>query len=159
MHTATPTALNSRAELILVFQAIMSSPEACKQALASPSSVFIAYGLNVPDPAAVDAGFYDLVPQIKEHFTSGAEGGAPTHSPLLGCESPGCIACISGMGITLAAVIPVAIAGGAAAAGATVTIAAATGLAAEVVETIIMTATSGSVSQCIQDLCSAMGAC
>lgn len=159
MHPWSKTALNSRSELVLTFQHILQSPEACEQALTDPASVFERYGLNVPDPAATNEVFYQVVPQIKAHFASVAQGGTASHEPLLGCDSPGCIACKAGLGISLAGLLPIAIAGGAAAAGAVAAIAGIVGLSEATVAALIAGAASGGIGSCIDSLCDAMGAC
>jgi hypothetical protein len=88
-------------QLTGVFSKIIANPEDAKQALSDPSSVFTKYGINVPDPEATNKYIFEAVPQLRAHFLAAARS-KPHENALLGCDSPGCIACRTGMMITLA---------------------------------------------------------
>jgi hypothetical protein len=140
-------------QLTGVFSKIIANPEDAKQALSDPSSVLAKYGIEVSDPEATNKILFEVAPQLRAHFLAAARG-KPHENALLGCDSPGCIACNSGLAISLAAVI----AGGIAFAG---PIAAMTGLAITVVMGIIdiRDGTPPSPSNIVRRLCQAMGAC
>lgn len=149
--------LHTQDELITIFTSILKNPDDCKIALKHPSSIFTKYGIHVPDPVATDAIIYTVAPQLRAHFlavTSGKE-----HDTSFSNCGPKCIACKAGFGISLAALLPIALAGGAEALGAIAAIAGIVGVSTEAVSAIIIGIGSGGIGSCISDLCDAVGAC
>jgi len=145
----------SKEELTKVFKLILESKEDSKLALSDPSKILAKYGLNIPDPKATNSIIFEAAPQLKAHFLAVAAGKQHDDS-LLGCDSPGCIACKSGLAVGGTALILAALAGGAEAIAA---LAEFCGLSVEVVANIIKMIGSGGLSAAISALCDAMGAC
>lgn len=98
-------------QLTDVFSKIIANPDDAKQALSDPSAVFAKYGLNVPDPEVVNKYIFETAPELRAHFLAAARG-KPHENALLGCDSPGCILCRTGMLITLTPFLPEMFAGG-----------------------------------------------
>ena len=145
-------------QLTGVFNKIIENPDDAKQALSDPSSVLIKHGLKVDDPEATNKLFFEVSPELRAHFLAAARG-KPHENALLGCSSPGCIACKSGMAIALAALLPAVWVGGVLVGYIIVAIAELTGLPEKTVRDIIGNSPAGAHSQVISGLCSAMGAC
>lgn len=137
-----------------IFEKVLSNKDAARMALKNPGKVLSQHGLAISDEDMFNSIFFDISPKIRAHLVA-ASGGKP-HGDLLGCDSPRCIACQTGMAAAITAAITACIV---CSDGACLeVICEYTGLSRAAV--IVILETSGtSVSQVIRDLCKAMGAC
>ena len=139
-----------------VFNAIVADRENSKLALKAPSEVFEKFGLTVSDAKLVDTSFYEVFPNVKAHFLASASG-KPNQEAVLGCSSPKCIACKSGLYVTAAAPIALALAGFPEDEAAIVALGTLIGLAPGAV--IAALTNCKGIPEAVTNLCVALGAC
>lgn len=147
-------------QLFKVFNEIIASEDLSKRALESPSEVFTELGLEIDSPVFIDEHFYEFLPELKKHFEDAAAGN-PHPDALDKCDSPKCLACLSGMGIAAGALIAAAIAAFPEAEALIAEIAEAVGCDAEFIEELIKEAVKGelSVSGVLKKICEKLGTC
>jgi len=142
------------------FDKIVGDKELAKRAIKNPSEVFIELGLEVPNQEWVNNNIYEAVPDLKKHFLATIAGTEPAN-PREQCDSPACLACLSGMGIAAGALIAAAIAAFPEAEELIAEIADAVGCDAEFIEELIERAVKGelSVSGVLKKICEKLGTC
>lgn len=137
-----------------VFENVLANKDTAKEALKNPGKVLSLHGISISDEEIFNKVFFDISPSIRVHLVA-ASAGKP-HGDLLGCDSPGCIACQTALAASIGAAVAACI--GCSEGACIGVIAEATGLSEAAVIAILTGGASG-VSAVIKDLCKAMGAC
>jgi hypothetical protein len=150
----------SEEKLFEVFNKIIASEELAERAINSPSEVFMELGLEIDSPVFIDENFYEFLPELKKHFEDAAAGN-PHPDALDKCDSPKCLACLSGMGIAVGALISAAVAAFPLADEIIAEIAELCGCDAEFIEELIKQVVKGelSVSGVLKKICQKLGTC
>ncbi len=151
----------SEEELRDAFEKILASKEACKDALKDPSKVLMKYGVRIADPDKTNETLFATVPQIRAHFVAVA-AGKPHDPKLLGCDSPGCLACKAGLNTGGVAVITALVLAWPEDTAVIAPVAAFCGISEAAVTSVFAGLAAGggvTLEAAISGLCGAMGAC